>query len=115
MRSYGRSQYTWLPESDINPPHVVATIVDAAHHLAQHHLDQGDTAGARWAVNQAWTADPDRIDDQPWLDLMRAEQTDGNRAELRQLRDQLVVARGGEVPEDLPPTTFQVVDQLIRE
>jgi hypothetical protein len=114
-RSYGRDQYTWLGESSITPPHVLAAIIDAAHHLAELHLDQGDTAGARWAVQQAWTADPDRIDDQPWVDLMRAEQIDGNRAELRQLRDQLVNVRGYEVPEELMPETFEAIDKLIRD
>jgi hypothetical protein len=46
---------------------------------------------------------------------MRAEQIDGNRAELRQLRDQLVEARGGEVPEDLAPSTFRTIDELIHD
>jgi hypothetical protein len=110
----GRNQYSWLGESDINPPHILAVIVDTAHHLAQLHLERCDTVGARWAVHQSWIADPDRSHDEPWLDLMHAEQIDGNRAELRQLREQLLHARDAEVPEDLAPATFREVDGLLR-
>jgi len=111
-KRYGRSRYTWLGESAVNPPHVVAGIIDAAHRLAELHFDHEDSAGVRWAVQQAWTADPDRIDDQPWLDLMAAERLDGNRASLQQLVDQLVRARGYDVPEELAPATFQAIDKL---
>jgi hypothetical protein len=114
-RNYGRNQYTWLGESAINPPHLLAAITDTAHHLADLYLEHGDTAGARWAVQQAWTADPDRVDDQPWIDLMRAQQIDGNRAELRQVRDELVSVRGYEVPEELTPATFQAINELVRD
>jgi hypothetical protein len=110
--NHGRAQYTWLPQSGINPPHVLAAIIDTAHHLAQLYLDQGDTTGARWAVGQAWTADPDRIDDQPWLDLMHAEHIDGNRAELHQLADQLRQARDAEILEDL--VRYQEINKLLR-
>ena len=94
--------------------HVLAVTVDAAHQLAQHYLKAGDTAGARWAVQQAWTADPDHIDDAPWVDLIEADQIDGNRAAMHQLRDDLVAFRGYEVPEDLPPATFQAIEDLFR-
>ena len=110
----GRNQYSWLGESDINPPHILAVIVDTAHHLAQLYLEAGDTAGARWAVHQSWIADPDRGHDEPWLDLMHAEHIDGNRAELRQLGEQLLRARDAEVPEDLAPATFREMDGLLR-
>jgi hypothetical protein len=33
----------------------------------------------RCAIDQAWTADPDSIDDPPWVDLIEAELVDGNR------------------------------------
>jgi hypothetical protein len=56
--NHGRDQYSWLGESSINPPHVLATIIDTAHHLAKIRLDQGDTAGARWAVQQAGSPTP---------------------------------------------------------
>jgi hypothetical protein len=112
--SYGRNQYTWLPETANNPMHVLAVTVDTAHQLARHYLDAGDTAGARWAIQQAWTADPDRIDDPPWIDLIEAEQIDGNRAAMHQLRDELVAVRGLEVPEDLPPETYRTIEDHFR-
>jgi hypothetical protein len=110
--SGGRNPYAWLPESEINPPHLVAAVVDTAHHLAALCLDSGDTAGARWAVAKAWTADPYRGDDEPWHDLMRAEHTDGNTAELRSLLDDLMRVRDAEIPEDLQPTTYALLQRL---
>ncbi|MDT5024859.1 MAG: hypothetical protein QOE61_1285 [Micromonosporaceae bacterium] len=110
----GRKPYTWLGESEINPPHVVAAVIDVAHELAQHYLDEGDTTGARWAVAQAWAADPDRGYDEPWVDRMRAERHDGNRAELEQLHEQLLHARGAEVPEELAPATYRAIQALLR-
>ena len=112
--NYGRNQYTWLPETANNPMHVLAVTIDTAHQLARHYLDAGDTAGARWAIDQAWTADPDRIDDPAWVDLIEAEQIDGNRAAMHQLRDELVAQRGLEVPEDLPPETYRTIEALFR-
>ena len=91
-----------------------AVTVDTAHQLAQLYLTDGDTAGARWAIDQAWTADPDRIDDPPWVDLIEAELVDGNRQAVEQRRDELVAFRGLEVPEDLPPQTYQAIEELFR-
>jgi hypothetical protein len=110
--NYGRNQYTWLPETANNPMHTLAVVIDTAHQLAQHYLATGDTAGARWAIDQAWIADPDRIDDPPWIDLIEAEQIDGNRAAMHQLRDELVALRGLEVPEELPPDTYRAIEAL---
>jgi hypothetical protein len=45
---------------------------------------------------------------------MRAERFDGHRAELRQLCDQLLLARDAEVLEDLPPTTYREITTLLR-
>jgi hypothetical protein len=44
--SYGRNQYTWLPETAYNPMHVLAITIDTAHQLAQLYLTDGDTSGA---------------------------------------------------------------------
>jgi hypothetical protein len=65
-------------------------------------------------VQKAWLADPDRSHDEPWLDLMRAEQLDGNRAELHELHHELLIARDAEVPEDLTPFTYREVELLLR-
>jgi hypothetical protein len=92
--------------------HVLAVTIDTAHQLAQLYLTNGDTAGARWAIDQAWTADPHRIDDPPWIDLIEAELADGNRQAMQQRRDELVAFRGLEVPEDLPPQTYRAIEEV---
>ncbi|BCJ58207.1 hypothetical protein Jiend_16290 [Micromonospora endophytica] len=70
------------------------------------YLDASDTTNARWAVQQAWAADPHRGDDGPWHDLMRAAYIEGHSAELRNLLGELMSAREAEVPEDLAPDTY---------
>jgi LysM repeat protein len=112
-RSGGRTRYAWLPESDINPPHLVSAIVDTAHELAELYLDAGEPDRARWAVHHGWLADPYRGDDELWRDLMRAEHGDGRLDELRQLVTELMSARGVEVPEDLHPQTYQFLVSLL--
>lgn len=108
-----RNPYTWLAESDINPEHITAALVDTAHQLAGLCLDADDTAGARWAVGQAWLADPNRGYDQPWRDLMACQHRDGHGAELRTTFAELMRVRDAEVPEDLDPITFQFVLELL--
>lgn len=101
-----RNPYTWLPESEVYPGHVVSAIVDTAHELAEMYLEAGDTANARWTVQRAWLADPYRGDDELWRDIMRAEHIDGHNAHLRQLLGELMRARDAEVPEDLAKSTY---------
>ncbi|MEU3455351.1 LysM peptidoglycan-binding domain-containing protein [Micromonospora sp. NPDC006766] len=108
-----RNPFTWLPESDIYPGHIMSAVVDTAHDLAELYLDAGDTTGARWAVQQAWLADPDRADDGPWRDIMRAAHAEGHAAELRNLLGELMRAREAEVPEDLTPTTYALLRELL--
>jgi hypothetical protein len=110
-----RNPYTWLPESEIYPGHLVSAIVDTAHELAELYLDAGDTTSARWAVHQAWLADPYRGDDELWRDLMRAEHTDGHSSELKQLLGELIHAREAEVPEDLAKNTYAWLRELLPE
>jgi hypothetical protein len=43
---------------------------------------------------------------------MRVYQADGYTSELRTLLEQLMEARGVEVPEELNPRTFQAIDTL---
>lgn len=101
-----RNPYTWLPESEVYPGHLVSAIVDTAHELAEMYLDAGDTTNARWAVQQAWLADPYRGDDELWRDVMQAEYLDGHSAQLRQLLGELMQARDAEVPEDLAKNIY---------
>jgi hypothetical protein len=108
-----RNPYTWLPGSDIYPHNLASAIVDTAHQLVDLYLAGGDTAGARWAVERAWLADPARLDDHPWIDAMRVAKADGRSAELRSLLDDLVRTREVEVPEDLSPDTYKSIHDLL--
>ncbi|WBC08891.1 LysM peptidoglycan-binding domain-containing protein [Micromonospora sp. WMMA1947] len=108
-----RNPFTWLPESDIYPGHLTSAIVDTAHELAGLYLDAGDITGARWAVQQAWLADPERGDDGPWHDILRAAHAEGHTAELRNLLGELMRVREAEVPEDLAPVTYALLRELL--
>lgn len=104
-----RNPYPWLAESDLRPDHLVATIVDTAHELAERCLAAGDPAGARWAVQQAWLADPERSYDLPWQDLLRAEHADGRTDQLRAVLAELMELRGVESPAELAPDTYRLI------
>ena len=110
-----RRPYTWIDDSEINPTRILATITDIAHRLATHSLDIGDTDTARWAVQQAWLADPDRGYDDLWIDYMRAEHADGRTATLHSLIDQFRHDRGAEVLEDLQPRTYKAIHDLLSD
>ena len=104
-----RNPYPWLADSEIHPPHLLATVVDTAHHLAELCLARGDLDGVRWAVRQAWYVDVERGYDHPWRDLLRAEYAAGNTAEVRRLVAELMRLRDAEVPEDLAPDTYGLI------
>jgi len=104
-----RNPYPWLAESEIHPAHLVATVVDTAHHLAELCLARGDLDGVRWAVRQAWYVDRERSYDHPWRDLLRAEYATGNLTEVRRLLADLMRLRDAEVPEDLAPDTYRLI------
>ncbi|WP_444951016.1 LysM peptidoglycan-binding domain-containing protein [Micromonospora ureilytica] len=108
-----RNPFTWLPESGIYPGHITSAVVDTAHELAELYLDAGDTTDARWAVQRAWLADPERGDDGPWHDIMRAAHAEGHTAELRNLLGELMRTREAEVPEDLTPVTYALLRELL--
>ena len=108
-----RNPYMWLPMSDIHPDHIVAAVIDTAHQLAESYLDAGDTDGARWAVDQAWRADPGRGYDLPWRDLLRALHGAGHTAALRAAFGDLMRIREAEVPEDLDAETYQVALEVL--
>ena len=108
-----RNPYPWLPTSEIQPHHLAAAVVDTAHRLVELCLDGGDITGARWAVDQAWIADPTRASDIAWRDLLRVAAAEGNTAELEQLLGELMTARDAEVPEDLDRDTYRLLCELI--
>jgi nucleoid-associated protein YgaU len=110
-----RNPYVWLPTSEIQPHHLAAAVVDTAHRLVELCLDGGDVTGARWAVDQAWLADPDRNSDIAWRDLLRVAAAEGNAAELDHLLGELIRAREAEVPEDLDKDTYRLLCELMPE
>lgn len=110
-----RAAYAWLPDSEITPTHLVAAVADTAHQLIQLYLDAGDLAGARWALDKAWLADPDRHEIQPWRDAMRIAHLDGRDSELRALVQDLLHHRDAEIYEDLDPQTYGLVQRLLAQ
>lgn len=113
IASTTRTPYNWLPTSDIDPDHLIAAIVDTAHELAQLYLSRGDTTGARWAVDKAWQADPDRNYDQPWHDLLRIHAHEGHLAELQACVHELMRLREAEVEEDLDPAIYTLLQKIL--
>jgi hypothetical protein len=113
IASTTRSPYNWLPTSDIDPDHLAAAIVDTATDLAELYLAAGDTTGARWAVDKAWQADPDRNYDQPWQILLRIHAHEGHMAELEACVHELMRLREAEVEEDLDPTIYTLLREVL--
>jgi hypothetical protein len=108
-----RAPYAWLSDSEIAPTHLVAAIVDTAHELVELCLADDDVAGARWALERAWLADPERHEDQPWRDAMRIAHADGRDSELKALIQNLLTQRDVDVPEELDPETYRLVQRLM--
>lgn len=73
----------------------------------------GDTANARWAVQQAWLADPDRNYDQPWRTVIACHAADGHLAELDATVQELLRIREAEVEEDLDPETYALLRDVL--
>ena len=113
--SAARNPYVWLPTSGIQPHHLASAIVDTAHRLVELCLDSGDITGARWAVDQAWLADPAGAHDITWRDLLRVAAAQGNTAELDELLGELMDSREAEVPEDLDKETYRLLCNLMPE
>jgi hypothetical protein len=106
--------YAWLFNADQRHDlHIPGFIVDTAHELVDLALAAGDTATARWAADLARRLDPDATFDRPLTDLMRVAAAEDNRGELHRLGALLLDARGFDVPEELAPETFAIVDDLL--
>ncbi len=108
-----RRPYTWIGDSDIAPGRLIATIAGIAHRVAEHHLAIGDPTTARWAIDQAWLADPERSFDDLWHDRMQAEHQAGNTVALQQLVNEYLASNEAEVPEDLPTPIYNRIRALL--
>lgn len=106
--------YAWLNNHDQRHDlQIPGFIVDTAHELVDIALAAGDTALARHAAEQARSVDIDVAFDQPLTDLMRVAHAEDNRAELELHALMLLDARGFEVPEELAPDSFTVLNELL--
>ncbi|WP_298799434.1 LysM peptidoglycan-binding domain-containing protein [Pseudonocardia sp. 73-21] len=106
--------YAWLNNHDQRHDlQIPGFVVDTAHELVDIALAAGDTALARRAAEAARAVDIDAGFDQPLVDLMRVAHAEGNPAEMEQYATILLDAREFDVPEELPPDTFAVVNELL--
>lgn len=106
--------YGWLNNHDQRHDlQIPGYIVDAAHELVDIALADGDTVRARRAAERARAVDIDVAFDQPLTDLMRIAHAEDNRAELELHAALLLDARGFEVPEELAPESFAVLNALL--
>ena len=107
--------YAWLnnhhQRHDLQIPGFIA---DTAHELVDIALTEPRDLGlARWAAETARGIDIDGVFDEPLTDLMRIADVEGNTGELERLAAILLDSRDTDVPEDLPPATFAVLDRLL--
>lgn len=111
-----RVPYSWLPGSPFAHELIVAGVVDTAHQLVDLCLATGsarDLETARWAVRQAWLADPRRGDDHPWRDLMMIAHAEGRPDQVRVIVADLLRWRDAEHPDDLAPETRDLISSLL--
>jgi hypothetical protein len=108
-----RVPYSWLPGSAIQPELILAGVLDTAHELVSLSLTSGDLETARWAIHQAWLADPHRGDDHPWRDLLRIAHARGDHDEVREVVADLLRWRDAEHPDELSPETQRLISSLL--
>lgn len=106
--------YAWLNNHDQRHDlQIPGFVVDTAHELVDIALAAGDPALARRAAERARTVDVDVAFDRPLTDLMRVAHAEDNQAELELYGSILLDARGFEVPEELAPESFTVLNELL--
>lgn len=106
--------YAWLNNHDQRHDlQIPGFIVDTAHELVDIALGSGDTATARRAAEHSRLVDVDVAFDRPLTDLMRVAHAEDNRSELELYAAILLDARGFDVPEELAPDSFTVLNELM--
>lgn len=106
--------YAWLNNHDQRHDlQIPGFIVDTAHELVDIALAAQDTALARRAAEHARMVDIDVAFDRPLIDLMRIAHSEDNRSELEMYATVLLDARGFDVPEELAPDSFAVLNDLL--
>ena len=106
--------YAWLNNHDQRHDlQIPGFIVDTAHELVDIGLAAGNLDLARWAAERARTVDVDVAFDRPLTDLMRIAHAEDNQAELELYGSILLDARGFDVPEELAPESFTILNDLL--
>lgn len=114
LSSLRPKSYAWLNNHDQRHDlQIPGPLVDAAHELVDIALAQGDTVLARTAAEIARSVDIDVVFDRPLIDLMRIAHAEDSQSEMERYAAVLLDARGLEVPEDLEPETFAVLNELL--
>lgn len=103
--------WAWLFDGDRTDQHAVVAIADIAHVLVTARLQEGDTAGARAAVERALIAAPD--DDITRLNLAAVLEAEGHADAAANLVQSQVCNRTGEVeaPTELTERNAQVIER----
>lgn len=106
--------YSWLANRDqSHDRHLPGFLADTATELVDLALAGADFELAEQAATIALSADPYRTEDRPLLDLMRIAHARGDQAALERHARQLIEDADVEVPEDLPPHTFALFNDLL--
>ncbi len=106
--------YAWLNNHDQRHDlQIPGFIVDTAHELVDLALATGNLDLARRAAERARMVDIDVAFDRPLTDLMRIAHAEDNQAELELYGSILLDARGFDVPEELAPESFTIINELL--
>ncbi|MHA6622897.1 LysM peptidoglycan-binding domain-containing protein [Pseudonocardia sp. DLS-67] len=106
--------YAWLNNHDQRHDlQIPGFLVDAAHELVEIALTAGDLELARRTAETARGVDVDVVFDRPLTDLMRIAHAEDRQGEMERYAAILLDARGFDVPEELPPETFAVLNELL--
>jgi hypothetical protein len=111
--AYARPAYHWLTGSAFDPDLILAGVTDTVHDLVALCLASGDLDTARWAVQQAWLADPHRTDDQPWRDLMSIANTGVGPQPVRAVVAELLRWRDADHIDELVSATRTHITTLL--
>jgi hypothetical protein len=88
-------------------------VADAAHLVADWHLEHGDTTAALWAAGQGLLASP--LDEALYRDRMRAHAAAGNYSAVESvMRELCKVVEAVEPYDSLHPETVELYEQLTR-
>jgi DNA-binding SARP family transcriptional activator len=100
--------YSWLADHPLD--HIyTAMICDVAHLVATRSLADGDPDRARTAAHAALQVDAG--DDIALADLAMAADAQGKHAEATAYIRRLLTNHDAELPEDLPPRTYEIIQR----